>query len=531
MKRNKLLFCAASAVLTVSMLSAACGGPSTEKDGKTHFDWYVNISAFKDYENTLVDQVLDEKFEGMVIDFRDGSSGDDLLGMIMDRNLPDIVTVEVGKTELIQTMVESGQVYSLDELCEQYGVENFIPEDMRTLRGFDGKMYGVVSHFWNTNTPKEQLLSSNIMIARKDILDALNIDPAEITSLGALEDACAKYMASDLKSNDVVAYFDSTKGESWREYMAVDREYDESNLNAGDRGVESPKAGDFREWNATDETREIIARLNRFKTKGYLTENVLSGRLDEHTMLATSGAFIANINWPNCYVRLQESIRGGTEWVEVGPIRNDENDEPMLTPWTMNGYLETFVSKNCRNPEKAIKLLSFLYSDEGQVLSKFGIKGKTYDVDENGQYYYLKYYYDHTEEEMMREVGLGWLSVLLERTDFLYSVQAEPDDPAAQAVYNFLHYFSQWAYDDRLFNTLNPDSGDLAVLNNQIWGQFNWTKMVNAGSEAEAKKMFDSTWETMVNMKYQKCKTFMDERFHSKKDALGLDYAWPPFQK
>ena len=157
MKRNKLLFCAASAVLTVSMLSAACGGPSTEKDGKTHFDWYVNISAFKDYENTLVDQVLDEKFEGMVIDFRDGSSGDDLLGMIMDRNLPDIVTVEVGKTELIQTMVESGQVYSLDELCEQYGVENFIPEDMRTLRGFDGKMYGVVSHFWNTNTPKEQL--------------------------------------------------------------------------------------------------------------------------------------------------------------------------------------------------------------------------------------------------------------------------------------------------------------------------------------------------------------------------------------
>ena len=130
----------------------------------------------------------------------------------------------------------------------------------------------------------------------------------------------------------------------------------------------------------------------------------------------------------------------------------------------------------------------------------------------------------------MREVGLGWLSVLLERTDFLYSVQAEPDDPAAQAVYNFLHYFSQWAYDDRLFNNLNPDSGDLAVLNNQIWGQFNWTKMVNAGSEAEAKKMFDSTWETMVNMKYQKCKTFMDERFHSKKDALGLDYAWPPFQ-
>lgn len=199
MKRNKLLFCAASAVLTVSMLSAACGGSEYGKGTERRISIGMSISRrLMTTKITLVDQVLDEKFEGMVI-VRDGSSGDDLLGMIMDRNLPDIVTVEVGKTELIQTMVESGQVYSVDELCEQYGVENFIPEDMRTLRGFDGKMYGVVSHFWNTNTPKEQLLSSNIMIARKDILDALNIDPAEITSLGALEDACAKYMASDLK--------------------------------------------------------------------------------------------------------------------------------------------------------------------------------------------------------------------------------------------------------------------------------------------------------------------------------------------
>ena len=84
---------------------------------------------------------------------------------------------------------------------------------------------------------------------------------------------------------------------------------------------------------------------------------------------------------------------------------------------------------------------------------------------------------------------------------------------------------------EEFIKAMEEDAAHYESLREKLVARHYNTNIAAGMSEAEAKKMFDSTWETMVNMKYQKCKTFMDERFHSKKDALGLDYAWPPFQK
>lgn len=50
----------------------------------------------------------------------------------------------------------------------------------------------------------------------------------------------------------------------------------------------------------------------------------------------------------------------------------------------VRGY-ETAITTACKNPELAVKYLDFIYSDEGYLLSNYGVEGVTYNFDENGE--------------------------------------------------------------------------------------------------------------------------------------------------
>lgn len=49
----------------------------------------------------------------------------------------------------------------------------------------------------------------------------------------------------------------------------------------------------------------------------------------------------------------------------------------------VRGY-ETAIAYSCANPELAVRYLDYIYSDEGYMLSNYGIEGLTYTIDENG---------------------------------------------------------------------------------------------------------------------------------------------------
>lgn len=49
----------------------------------------------------------------------------------------------------------------------------------------------------------------------------------------------------------------------------------------------------------------------------------------------------------------------------------------------VRGY-ETAITSACKNPELAAQYLDFIYSEEGYMLSNYGVEGITYTLDENG---------------------------------------------------------------------------------------------------------------------------------------------------
>ena len=67
-----------------------------------------------------------------------------------------------------------------------------------------------------------------------------------------------------------------------------------------------------------------------------------------------------------------------------GP-KNLSGDDYRLPGSGINGWTVTFISKKCKNAEKAIKLISYLISDEGQLMTWYGVEGITWEYDENGK--------------------------------------------------------------------------------------------------------------------------------------------------
>ena len=47
------------------------------------------------------------------------------------------------------------------------------------------------------------------------------------------------------------------------------------------------------------------------------------------------------------------------------------------------------ITDHCKNPERFIEWLDYFFTEEGSILSRMGVRGETYEIDENGNYYWL----------------------------------------------------------------------------------------------------------------------------------------------
>ena len=71
-------------------------------------------------------------------------------------------------------------------------------------------------------------------------------------------------------------------------------------------------------------------------------------------------------------------------YIAVDGPRNAAGDRHTLPGSGLNGWTITLISRNCRDPEGAIRFLSFLMSEEGQKLIALGVEGEHYRM-ENGR--------------------------------------------------------------------------------------------------------------------------------------------------
>lgn len=120
--------------------------------------------------------------------------------------------------------------------------------------------------------------------------------------------------------------------------------------------------------------------------------------------------------WADICERINDQLKmpevtPGSEWVIVNNIKGPNGDYGMLAN-DICSYSSS-VAASSKNTDKALELLNFIGSDEGFMLTSYGIEGVHYTVDAAGEYA------DRTEEGR-EAMNAKWLDVL---SQFVYRVR------------------------------------------------------------------------------------------------------------
>ena len=343
----------------------------------------VELDLFIDFTWWTVDEwsgiIPDELTANGGVKFNLIKAGDDnQLGlMIASGELPDLIFTD---TQALR-MCDPNLCYSYDELIEKYNIDWQPNEEKIAI----AKTYNVDPedpHYYmlkqNYNTKEEWSKAAinhpNVSgtLIRQDILDALGNPPMD-----TLEDYVKVLEMVKEQYPDMVPY---NAGDPNMRFGDFQLYYD----LRGNYGYESDGSVAYRY--TSERFYEYCKFVNSLYRKGLfeLEDLGITNGADAEQQVASGRSF----SWPgmarpttiNNYFG---SMLSGIDGAEVGimSIPDDAEDE---ISYASVGWAGLFISKNCKDPEAAIKMVAYLNSKEGQDLSMWGREGIDYTLDEDG---------------------------------------------------------------------------------------------------------------------------------------------------
>ncbi len=294
-------------------------------------------------------------------------------------------------------MLSNDCVYAVDELIDQYCPkmrEVVSAEELEFSRESDGHVYIVPTQFYDSEAINSGYLSLNGWVAgRLDVLDELGYGQFDIKTTEQLFEALEAF--DDVKDDhpeitypifiDQPAFTGGTfdamfgGGSSFSlEPLRYDGENDSLYFWFGsDRGVEQLKF-----W-------------NRLYRAGYLSKASFAD--NDFTDAFSAGKFLftfKNNVWEQSALNsaLAENVPGASVYA-IYPLSVSEDKPWTFSQFVMDVKLGALISKDCQSPERAIRFLEYLHSEEGSLAVISGVYGVDWELatdEQNGMNYTMK---------------------------------------------------------------------------------------------------------------------------------------------
>lgn len=389
----KRLFCMA---LSLALLLLAACGQTTGEAGTASpvpgwqqnaaqpvtLDWYINFSWYSTPwgGNHVSDAITQET--GVTVNFitPSGSETEMLDALIAADNLPDLVTLGWWLPQF-QQMQDSGMVYALNELADEYDAYFWQVADPDRLRWYtaeDGNCYCYPN---SSYTPQnyaecENLASNETFLVRKDMYEAIG-SPDMSTPEGfaqAVRDAAAMFPTVDGQPLIPIGAheFTSTGCDSFdlflMNFLAIPYEKDGQ---AYDRYTDP----EYQRW---------LKMFRQLGEEGYLSNDIFIDKRAQMEEKIASGRYFCMLYQRTDMVEQQKTRYAadpGSIYIAVDGPRNAAGDPHVLPGSGINGWTVTLISKNCRYPDRAIQFLSYLMSEQGQKLLYLGVEGLDYTIE------------------------------------------------------------------------------------------------------------------------------------------------------
>lgn len=384
MKQRKVLVYA-GVLLGMILSCTACGREvqqteETSEQKVTTFDWYVNLAWFQSNwgENMVSRQIT--KDTGVSINFMtpSGTESEKLSALINSDSLPDIITLGWWESE-ISEMLDGGKIYPLNELADKYDKDFWKVADEDAVSWYtneDGNLYCYPNFFYTPQNFKEHkdIASNETFLVRKDIYEAIG-SPDMSTKEGferAVKKAAELFPEVDGKPLIPIGahVFDNQGCVSFDKYLqnflAVPYE---KNGKVYDRYTD----GEYLDW------LKVFRKLGQ---EGYLKPDIFVDTRTQMEEKIEQGRYFCMLYQYTDIVDQQKKLMVENPdriYIAVDGPQNSKGDDPELPVVGINGWTVTLITKNCKNPEKAIQFMEYMLSEKGQKMMYFGVEGEMYD--------------------------------------------------------------------------------------------------------------------------------------------------------
>ena len=370
-------------------LVTGCAG--AEKDIKEEElvgkEEYARVTLFSDVEfwHPPIWDVAEGTISGdisaktnVVLDVKNiiGDPDKQLSLMLVNDELPDIISV-VDDTVTSQ-LVTSGKVWKIDEFLEKYKPESHLLEDYPAdvkyeLTKRDGAWYALASHIdspdarkiWRASDKCYEELSeygdNKAIIWNKELLGQLELNVEELQT----EDEVLAAFEKAKRYSDIIPLL--VDGDTYQEHTLA--------MLANSFGAEYvDKEGNYKDIYLQPEMKDALKFLNTVVQKDYMDIEQMSMANDQIKGLMAGGRVL-------CFIgNIANTAIDAREWVSSGPVLSSTGKTPVLgkSERATTGWINTFISKDCKEPERIADFINYMTSEEGLLLWCYGEEGVHY---------------------------------------------------------------------------------------------------------------------------------------------------------
>jgi putative aldouronate transport system substrate-binding protein len=501
------------------------GNPSWSQD-KTPYtlSWFIAYDWFGETWNPNVNQgnrkLLEET--GITLEYITGNT-EKLNLLIATNDLPDIVTFDAIATQ--RKMLEDGGVLlDLDELSARYAPDLNVPQSMKDwYRASDGKWYGLASFYYGPERTTPEFggayATHNLNYARIDILDQIGMTLDDMKTKDGFLRALREVKNRNIRYNG-------------RPMLPLIGGYPIAYAAQFGADLED-RNGKLLNIRRQPEYLEALLFMNTMFNEGLITDEQFTMSDQQRDQRVSSGEVFAATGWMTVQLprRALWSNDQNAKMMYIGPINGgDSGKKPFLEGVATAGWTATMITKNARNPAKAIQFMAYMTSEEESIAAYYGtnafdiINGAIVQKPEVVQAFADNYQAARARYIMDIQFFVDW--TIIQR----YTRPAP--DAAWYDIdhYNQEHDTSVIIYDNKAFVWVIPDEGtDLDVTRVRIddfWAQQE-PIIIMARNADEVRRLYQEAITQADAIGMRTLDEFQDQMFQGHKRRLGVAFAWP----
>lgn len=353
--------------LVLTLLLPQAARPARAEGGVTEISCFINHTWFPVFSFTGIIPDAITETTGMSLNVTVAKDQRQLARLLAQGELPDMIYT----SSMLERLCDPSICYSYDELLEMYDIDWEIPAVLKAnalTYSPDGRIYTLLNNYasdedWQ-DTASVPMISS--LFVRQDMLDEMGI-----TSIRTLDELAEVLLRVKEEYPDVVPLtFDSVhRFNIFRCYFGM-----------GILPFLEQEDGTQRFFARDERYLDMLRYLNQLYRSGCMLPDSFAAT--DSSKLYKSGFSFAyaactqngNITMSNALRQLDPSYRS----VELYPLEGSCFDTQGL------GWSGVFITRNAKDPEACLRLIMWMYSEEGQHLTEWGREGIDYTVDDSG---------------------------------------------------------------------------------------------------------------------------------------------------